>query len=445
MDTLLGLTTGTPDGGVSVFRLSGPQAIAIACALVGRRAAARRLVLAKLRLPDGGEEECMVVFMDGPHSFTGEDVVEFHIHGGERNVEVVREAILAQGGVAAGPGDFSKRAFANGRRSLDELEGMAALIAARSRSALDQARRLIAGELGREVELMGAALEHFRVEIEAYLDFPEDFGEAEIDRFLKTAEDQLKILQRWRERFELGRRAREGARVVLAGPPNAGKSALFNALLAKKRALVSNRPGTTRDYVESQLELEGREIVLVDTAGLRSSTDDLEEAGMLLSEEQIEGADMLLWIEAADQRDCPARERMECLVARSRVEVIFVENKRDLTCTRPSWLGVIAQSEDAEQNGLAPLRERIVAWFGDAQEAWIGLARHRARAHEAEQALAGVCRLLRSTTDEGKLELVAFELQVVERRLGEIRGHSGLGPVGSDILNTIFSSFCIGK
>ena len=448
LPTIAGVATGTADGGVAIVRISGPQAREIAEAVLEgslpkpRRAGLRRLVVG---------DSALVLSMPGPGSLTGEDVVELQVHAGARNVAEVLEAVLAAGAEAAGPGDFSRRAFVHGRLSLDQAEGIAAVIGATTRAALDQARRLVAGELGREVEAVRAAAERLRVEIEANLDFPEDVRAEDELRFAATSARLHGEVTGWLARFEAGRRARARARVVLAGPPNAGKSALFNALLGRRRALVSPRAGTTRDYLEGELELGGRELVLIDTAGLRSDADELESAGAELGREQIAGADVVVWVEARDQ---PAADRLtaEALAGAALLEV---ENKLDLpveaneaneaveavdavAASRAGWIGVSA----ATGAGLEALRDALTTAVATGDEQWIGLARHRDRAAEAAAALAEARAQLEA---QAGLELVAFALAVAQRRLGEITGRTGLGPVGEELLAAIFSSFCIGK
>jgi len=432
-ETIVGVATGTPDGGVAIVRLSGPRARAIARALIeGQLPRPRELGLRTICAGERG----LVALMPGPRSFTGEDVVELQIHAGVRNVAAVVDAALAAGAVAAGPGAFTRRAFDNDRLSLDQAEGIAALIGARTEAALDQARRLVAGELGREVERVRAALARLRTEVEANLDFPEDVAAADERRFAAVAAQLRAEVEGWLAGFERGRRARSRARAVIAGPPNAGKSALFNALLGRTRALVSELAGTTRDYVEAALELGGRELSLVDTAGLRDSDDRIELAGVELGREQIAGADVLVWVEAADQ---PRADRGELVREQLAAPVILVENKRDLGERRvDGWLGVSAETGV----GLDALREAIGAAIGLDGDQWIGLARHRDRAREACSALAEAEQQLREGLG---LELVALSLAVGWRALGEITGRTDLGPVGEAVLGEIFSSFCIGK
>ncbi|MEM7155710.1 MAG: tRNA modification GTPase [Myxococcota bacterium] len=435
--TLVGVATGTPDGGVAVVRLSGPRAVAIVEGVVGSLPEPRRLARRKIELGAGRHDDGLVVLMPGPHSFTGEDVVELHVHAGERNVQAVVRVLVDGGARAAGRGDFSRRAFELGRLGLDEAEGIAAIIGAQTDAALDQARRLASGELGVQVGTLREGLVQLRAEIEANLDFPEDVDPGDVQRWREEATTSRGAVQGWLARFEAGRRARARARVVLAGPPNAGKSSLFNALLGRSRALVSETPGTTRDYVEADFDLGRYGCVLVDTAGLREGAEAVERAGVALSREQVDGADVVLWVEAADvgEAEAPALDDRVATVMR-------VESKRDRGCRRPEWIGV-SVDPDAGGGDLEALRGALLEWFAAGHDqAWIGLLRHRERASEAVEAMDEALGLLQ---DDETLELAAFALGVASSRLGEITGRSELGAMGEEVLAAIFARFCIGK
>ncbi len=429
--TIVGVATGTPDGGVAIVRLSGPRAEQIGRALYGEAPAPRMLGRRRLRLSESGEvgdEDALVVRMPGPASFTGEDVVELHVHGGQLNVRGVVERLLSLGAVAADAGAFTRRAFEHGRLSLDQAEGIAALIGAQTDAALEQARRLVAGELGREVDALAQQVHALRCEVEANLDFPDDVAEGDLLRWREEISSVGEVLHSWVARFEVGRRSRERARVVLAGPPNAGKSALFNALLGRERAIVSPLPGTTRDYVEAELRLGAHDLVLVDTAGLREGSDALEEAGIARSREQIDGADLIVWVEAADTP----------MLGAPCGEVVCVENKRDLGARRADWVGAVASAQ-----GVGAVREALTRWAETrGGSPWIGLARHRDRAEDARVALAEADGLLAAA---GLLEVVAFQLGIAEHRLAEVSGRGMLGPIGEGLLRSIFARFCIGK
>lgn len=431
VSTIVGVATGTPDGGVAVVRLSGPDAVAIVGRLGIEVPPGRRLARRRLKLGDGGAEDALVVCMPGPASFTGEDVVELHVHAGARNVSTVVEALLGQGAVAAQRGEFTRRAFDHGRLSLDQAEGIAAVIGAQTEEALRQARRLVAGELGRQVEARREGVAELRAEVEANLDFPEDVDAGDVKRWRETAQELLSALDGWLAGFEAARRARERARVVLAGPVNAGKSSLFNAMLGRARAIVSETPGTTRDYVEADIELGPHRVTLVDTAGLRQARESVEEAGIALSRDQVSGADVVIWVLPSDLEEDPEPPTS------SSATVVRVESKRDLGTRRASWLGV------ARGEGVEAVWDEIRQWFAaDGVAAWVGLARHRGRAEEARQNLATALQVL---GDDEALEVAAFELAAAELRLGEITGRTALGPVSQDLLARIFARFCIGK
>ena len=431
--TLVGVATGTPDGGVAIVRVSGPQAAGVLAGLgVPQMPTPRRLVRCAFALGGGQHEDGLVAWMPGPRSFTGEDVVELHVHAGHRNVRAVLEACLRSGGTAAGAGDFSRRAFELGALSLDQAEGIAAVIGAQTDEALAQARRLAAGELGQGVETLRESVIGLRTEVEANLDFPEDVDEGHVLRWREEVADIRRQLERWLSGFEAGRRGRERARFVLAGPPNAGKSSLFNALLGRRRAIVADIPGTTRDYVEAEYGVGPHGAWLIDTAGLRRDAGAVEAAGIEMSRDQVQQADLVLWVEASDGEPVTRPELGPA--------VVEVETKRDLGTARPSAIGVTLGDEP---RGVEDVEAVLRAWFEqDRDRAWIGLARHRDRAAEA---LGGLERAGQLIAEDSALELIAFELGVAEARLAAITGRTQLGPVGDDILTRIFSTFCIGK
>jgi tRNA modification GTPase len=392
----------------------------------------------------GDVEDGLVVAMPGPASFTGEDVVELHVHAGELNLRQVLNACLEAGARAAEAGEFSRRAFTNGVLSLDRAEGIAALIGAQTEAGLSQARRLVAGELGDQVRALIDRVHRLRAELEANLDFPEDVGAADTQRWAEEARGCEGELRGWLEGFDRSRRARERSRVVLVGSPNAGKSSLFNALLGQERALVASVPGTTRDYVDAELSLGRQTVVLVDTAGLRErSGDAIEAAGIELARRQLEGADLVLHLVAAKPVELGADD-LE--IARAAVDAgverwllrTQADRLADAEVEMEGRLMSALRSEDVES-----LRASLKEWCGgDRPAPWVGLARHRDRVREAIELLVEASTALDA---DQELELIAFSLQTAEARLGEIDGRSTLGPLGAEVMETIFSSFCIGK
>jgi tRNA modification GTPase len=428
--TIVGVATGTADGGVAIVRVSGPSAMDVALRLGAPPSGPRRLVRRALAVR-GGLEDALVVSMPGPGSYTGEDIVEFHVHAGARNVEAVLGACVAAGCRPAQAGEFTRRAFEHGRLSLEQAEGIAALIGAQTQAGLDQARRLVAGELGRDVDVLLERLLDLRAELEARLDFPDDVDGMDVARWRGSIDGVVATLRAWLSRYDAGARARLRPRVVLAGPPNAGKSSLFNTLLGYSRAIVTPSPGTTRDYVEAELDLGATSCILVDTAGLREVEDAIERAGVERSHGQIEGADLVLWIEAADAADAAPGVPSLPTVAIERLET-----KRDLGVRRPAWRGVSTTDAESVEALRAWLREDRLR---DAASGWIGLARHRESCEHACAELGAAAQKL------GSLELAAFHLELARLRLGEIRGRTALGAVGEDVMRRVFERFCIGK
>ncbi len=438
--SIVGVATGTPDGGVAIVRVSGPQAGAIGERLAGSLGAPRMVVMRSLALLDEQREQALVVWMPGPRSFTGEDIVEFHVHGGALNVRMVVAACLHAGAVAAGPGDFTRRAFEHGRVSLDEAEGIAALVGAQTEAGLAQARRLSAGEVGRAAEALRERVMTLHTEVDAYLDFPDDVTGQVVTRWHDEVAEVRTSLAQWLAGFEAGRRQRERARVVLAGPPNAGKSSLFNALVGHERAIVSEVAGTTRDYVEAEARVGRFEVMLVDTAGLREAADAIEAAGVQRSRDQAEGADVVLWVVASDQT---APEP----VWPAGLAVVRVETKRDLGARQSDWVGVSLGQALSQADQSAHLRAvwaTLEGALGGNTEGWIGLARHRDAAKHALEALDRATGLM-AEPEALPTELLSVELGLAAGRLASIRGHHSLGPVGEELLTRVFARFCIGK
>lgn len=438
-DCIVGVATGTPDGGVAVLRLSGEHCSDLARALVGTLPSPRMASLRQVRGSSGAQlDEALVLWMPGPASFTGEDVLELHIHAGHENVRQVLAACVAAGARPALAGEFSRRAFTRGKLSLEQVEALPSLLAAQSEAELGRARRLLRGELGDRVDAMGNALFTLRVEIEAHLDFPEDLSVEEPSRWSTQVHKQLDCLRGWlashRSQEERGGRFR----VALAGPPNAGKSSLFNALLQRQRSIVSDIAGTTRDFVEAPLRWSGCSLDLVDTAGLRDDAGVIEAAGIEMGREEIDQADLVVWL----QSDADA-----CLPDHlaQRPSLLKVASKCDASPGPEGWLGVSVRP--GFEASVDALRQAIESWMRESalsvDQDWVGLARHAACISVAVVELEKVLELLRQP--DIALEIVAFHLGAAGRALSEIRGRDELNPVGEEVLHAIFSNFCIGK
>lgn len=436
--TIYAVATGSCDGPVAIVRVSGSEVGAVARALWGGALPRpRRLVRRRLDLGAAGREDALVVFMAGPNSYTGEDVLELHVHGGAANVGAVLDRLGAIDGLEpAGPGAFTRRAFEAGRIGLSEAEGIAAVIGARTTTALAAARRTAEGVFGRSVETVRDAILRVAAHVEGTLDFPDDVTDGELAGWLDTVRGADERLQGF-VRTAAGYRQLCGRpRVVFAGPPNAGKSSLVNAIVGRRRVLVSAEAGTTRDYVEAPAVIEGREVVLVDTAGVRAAAGcAVEAAGIEASAEQIAGADLVVWVEAGDA--LPAW--VPPVVEGGEAPVVWVENKRDLASRRPTWVGASAVAEP----GIGALCAAAARALGrEALEVpFAVLERHVRRFEDARRALADGLR----GAQAGLWEVFAWELRQAVAALDAVLGRGGDGPVGQDVLAEVFGSFCIGK
>ncbi|RVU21162.1 tRNA uridine-5-carboxymethylaminomethyl(34) synthesis GTPase MnmE [Methylobacterium oryzihabitans] len=435
-DTIFAPASGFGRAAVAVLRLSGPGAGPALAALTGRPPPPpRRLSLRTLRDPAGGEtlDRALVVWMPGPATFTGEDQVELHLHGSP----AVRAAVLRvlaglPGMAAAEPGAFTRRAFLNGRMDLTAVEGLADLIDAETEAQRRQAMRQLDGALGRRVEAWRAGLLDLLATTEAALDFSDEGDvddEALSDRAMRAAAAIRDAIALALADGRRGERLRDGFVVVLAGAPNAGKSTLLNALAGRDAAIVSSRPGTTRDAIEVRCDLGGLPVVLVDTAGLRDSDDEIEAEGVARSRAWIGKADLVLWLAApGEAAAAPDDTALPCLRVRT---------KSDLGADAAGGgLAISAVTGAGLDRLLAAIEERAQASLG-AGDALVTRERQR---RALERCVAHLDRVVASQGASAP-ELVAEDLRLAVRALGEVAGRVGV----EEVLDRLFSSFCIGK
>lgn len=440
--TICALATPPGQGGVAVIRVSGPAVPDLAHALVGRLPAPRRAVLARFRDGDGTTlDEGLVLYFPAPHSFTGESVLELQGHGGEVVVDRLLRRLHALGARPARPGEFSERAFLNGRLDLTQAEAIADLIAADSEAGARAALRSLDGAFGDAVRELVAGVTRLRVHVEAAIDFSDEeidfLADEAVTGQLHGLLDQLRTLQ---AKAGQGRILRDGMQVVLAGPPNAGKSSLLNALTEDDTAIVTDVPGTTRDLLREHLHIDGMPLHVIDTAGLRDDPDRVEAEGIRRARAAIAKADRVLLIQ--DIREAlidPA-----ALALPEGVPLTRVLNKVDLTDSPPGWCAdpeeaIIAVSA-LTGTGLPELREHLKSamGYGEAASHFSARRRHVDALARAADHLALARRALEQ---ERAGEIAAEELRLVQQHLGEITGEF----TTEDLLGEIFSSFCIGK
>ena len=421
-DTIAAIATAPGRGGVAVVRVSGSEAFGIAERLTGKREGGRGIRVGRIANVDAG----VILSFKAPHSYTGEDVVEFQCHGGTVTPRRVLEACLAAGARLARRGEFTERAFLNGKLDYGQAESVLDLIDAKTARAADAALEGLSGCRRRECRALYEQALDLSTRLEHALDIDE--GELPPD-FLPSVNSQLSTLNSQLRaaisKAAEGRLLKSGALVVLAGPPNAGKSSLLNALLEENRAIVSDVPGTTRDSIEAWIDLDGWPVRLVDTAGLREAKDVVEVEGVKRSEELVSKADLVLWL-----GDSPSVSRLPSSVL-----------KLHPTCDlgRGEGLNVSSKTgeglEDLKRAIVAKLEEKVAAADeGDVPEGDV------AAFHEA-LALLGGGRETGDVRREEDLVLLANAVRGAAGRLGAAIGAT----YSSDMLDNLFSRFCVGK
>lgn len=446
-DTIASLATARGESALALIRISGPDTLVLAESLLGRAPPPRRVIHGDY-LDETGRllDDVIFVFFRGPASFSGEDSLEISCHGSPFIVERILEDLMARGCRAAEPGEFSRRAFLNGRLDLSQAEAIMDLIRARSERAVEAAHRQLRGALGRETRRLADELLEVAAGVEAYIDFPEDDLPAEDrERSLAGVREVARAAGRLLATGRYGSLIRDGVRVVLAGAPNAGKSSLLNQLIGYDRALVDPGPGTTRDFIEEQVRLGGHSIRYLDTAGLREGGDGVERAGMDMTLEQVADADILILILDAAQ---PFPTLPEAVLERSLAgSALLVWNKIDLASpgSVPDRLRALPVQRVSARTGagLEDLQAAILARVESSRieigdEVIAISARHEHALQSMHECLSGA---IRKFDENGALELIASDLRGAIDCLGQITGRID----NERVLDHLFATFCIGK
>ena len=414
-----------PPAAIGVIRVSGPKAHEAGRRIAGVLPGPREVSLRELRHPANGGllDHALVLRFDGPASSTGEDVVEFQIHGGRAVADAVLDALASLEGLRlAEPGEFTRRALDNGRIDLTEAEGLADLIEAETESQRRAALALAEGGLRRQIEQWQALLLGLSARAEQVLDYDET-DQSGVEPALSRDCGALAIeLGEWlaRPRIEP---LKEGVRIVVAGPPNAGKSSLVNVIAGSERAIVTDIPGTTRDHIDVPLALGGIPILLTDTAGLRHSDELVERIGVERSHALIAGADMVLWLGEAD--DAPAHARL-----------ILVHSKCDLPERAAAPHGSLSASALTGE-GIATVFERVSELAASLLPGEDALALNRRQAGHLEEAQQALSRAAQGED----VVTVAEELRLARGAFDRLTGRAGV----EDVLDALFSRFCLGK
>ena len=468
-DTIVAGITAPGDGAVALTRLSGPHALALAAARFrGRRSPlaspTHRILFGSFLGSDGAPLDTVLVsIFRAPHSYTGEDVVEISSHGGTAIPRAIFDALVADGARPARPGEFTERAYRNGKLDLAQAESVAALVRARSERAARAASFALGGSLSRRVEGWEASVVRLLADVEARIDFPVEAGEPLDGASMAASCGSIAAsIAEMLARLPASRRAQEGIRVSMLGRPNVGKSSLLNALVGYDRAIVTEHPGTTRDTLEDSIWLDGIEVRLIDTAGLRPVEDPVERLGVERAALAARACDLaVVVLDRSDPNEADAASASELMDLASGRPVIVAWNKVDLAggpdgerATRAPAVAVLATPAPAvlaevetiaiRDGGAEPLRDALRAALPRVIDAHAGeeiattTARQEALLAEAHEALSRAAEGLR---EERSYDLVAADLEDARRALGGILGRG----VSDDVVAAIFSRFCIGK
>lgn len=454
-DTIVAVATPPGEGAIGVVRLSGPKAVPIADALFrGKRLAdqpSHTLHYGTIREGDRIVDEVVVSLFRAPRSYTGEDVVEFSCHGSPWILQRVVELCVARGARLARPGEFTLRAFLNGRMDLSQAEAVADLIAAQSEQAHDLAIKQMRGGFSKEIRALREELIHFASLIELELDFGEEDVEfADRQKLQELVGRIRRLVQRLMDSFRLGNAIRRGVPTVLAGRPNAGKSTLLNALLRDERAIVSDIAGTTRDTIEEVHNIRGIAFRLIDTAGIREARDQIEAIGVQKTLEKIRQSNVLVYV--FDASSLSANEVAADIerLQTDGLEIVAVMNKTDLVPDRtPEDYAtpllpadrIVPVSAKAGL-GIDQLEDKLFALVTGGllrlEDTVVTNARHYEALRRTDEALAAVERGMAEGIPS---DLVALDIRQAIMHLGEITGEVTV----DDLLDNIFSNFCIGK
>ena len=453
-DTIAAIATPLGVGGIGVVRLSGPDAVSIAQRVFVRPSGLPLPRLQSHRVYHGlmvdaqGEriDEALLCAMRQPHSYTREDVAEISCHGGVMVVQRVLETVLAQGARVAEPGEFTRRAFLNGRLDLTQAEAVIDLINARTQASHRAAISQLDGTLSRHLRALREDLIQVSVYLEAGIDFPEEdlqlVSEAVLCERLHGVANQLEALS---ASFARGRLLRDGMAVAVVGRPNVGKSSLLNALLGRDRAIVSPQPGTTRDTIEEELSIDGVLVRLTDTAGLHAATDVIEQEGMRRARTAVERAELLIVV--LDGSTALNADDHLVLAETAEAPRLLVRNKCDLP---PSWTaadlissGPVLDVSALQQHGLGELEQAIVRQaLGNEPLSQDEVLLTRARHHRSVVAALENVRVARhGLRHEMPLECVALDVGEALQHIADVLGES----VAGEVLDRIFHQFCVGK
>ncbi len=454
--TIAAISTAMSASGIGIVRISGEDAMNVIARIYRSKNGRKNIKEVKTHtihygyIYDGDEavDEVLVMVMRGPKTYTGEDTVEIDCHGGVYAMKRVLETVLKNGAQVAEPGEFTKRAFLNGRLDLSQAEAVMDVIQAKSEVALKSSVEQLKGSVLRAVKEIRGKLLHHIAYIETALDDPEHFDlEGYPQELLKVAEEQKENVRKLLRSADDGKMIQEGIRTVILGKPNAGKSSLLNFLVGEDRAIVTEIAGTTRDTLEEYISLHGISLRIIDTAGIRETEDVVEKIGVEKARQMAEKADLILYVvDSSQPLDENDQEIMELLRGR---KSIVIYNKTDLASAvdmgslKEKTGSQVIPVSVVEETGIEELEKAIKEMFFQGEisfndEVYITNARHKAALEEAEKSLEMVTDSIEAGMPE---DFFSIDLMGAYEALGRILGES----LGEDLVNEIFSKFCVGK
>ncbi len=438
-DTIVALASGALPSAIAIVRISGTSCRDVVSACLNRPLQSNCLSLRRIISPYTGElmDEAMTVFMPGPNSFTGEDCAEFHLHGSPAIVREVIAMLTRHPGVRlALPGEFSRRAFEAGKLDLMQVEGLSDLILSETETQRKQALNRLKGGLSNQVSKWRDRIVSLLAEIEAHLDFSDegDVGGSDWPEFSEKLRDIQEDIEHVLSGYDRGQIVREGFRIGLAGPPNAGKSSILNYLAGSDIAIVTSEAGTTRDIKEVSIEIGGQLVVFSDSAGLRATENPVEAEGIRRALAMLRRMDLILWVTSVDTET-------DTTIPGTDAEILYLCNKSDLGVVENCTLAVSCKSEDGFPQLLKELETRVSLTSTSSEGVLISHLRDKESLEQATFLLKQARMLLDSGDPEPQLELVAESILRATHQMQRLLGLVDC----EDVLDQLFSGFCIGK